>query len=57
MQKSDFSLCFFFNKDISIPFKDIDMIFFMVHLHTYSEGRVSQIFSLGPSFNLVLFRK
>ena len=46
-QKSDF-LLYFFNKDISITFQDIDMKFCMVLLHTYSEGRVSQIFCLGP---------
>ena len=40
----------FLNKDISVTNQDIDMNFFMVLLHTYSEGRVSQICYLGPSF-------
>ena len=33
------------------------MQFCMVLLHTYSEGRVSQIFYLGFSFYFMLFRK
>ena len=40
------------NKDISITDEDIDMKFCMVLLHTYSEGRVSQMFYLGLSFFL-----
>ena len=55
-QKSDFSL-YFLNKDISKNFKDIDMKFRMVLLHTYVEGMVSQPFCLGPSFYFMLFRK
>ena len=50
-KNSDFSL-YFFNKDISVTVKDTDMNFFMVVLHTYSEGSLSQISCLGPSFIL-----
>ena len=32
------------------------MKFCMVLLHTYVEGSLSQIFCLGPSFYLMLFR-
>ena len=42
----------FLNKDISITDKDIDMKFCMVLLHTYCEGRVSQIFYLALVFIL-----
>ena len=47
----------FLNKDISKTVKDIYMKFYMVRLHTYSEGSVSQICCLGPSFYFMLFRK
>ena len=47
----------FLNKDISITFSDIGMKCYMVVIHTYSEISVSQIFSLGPSFHFMLFRK
>ena len=40
----------FFNKDISVTTIDISMKFSMKAPHTHSEGSVSQIFYLGPSF-------
>ena len=40
----------FLNKDISVTKLDITMKFSMTALHTHSEGSVSQIFYLGPSF-------
>ena len=41
------------NKDISITTKDIAMKFCMTTLHVCPEGRVSQIFYLGPSFHFI----
>ena len=41
----------FFNKDISVTTLDITM----TALHIHSEGSVSQIFYLGPSFYFMLF--
>ena len=38
------------NKDISIIFADIILKFCLRVLHIHPEGRVSQIFYLGPSF-------
>ena len=43
----------FFNKDILITTKDIAMKFCMTTLHICSEGSVSQIFYLGPSFHFI----
>ena len=40
----------FLNKDISFTVLDIVLIFGMPVLYTHSEGSVSQIFYLGPSF-------
>ena len=40
----------FLNKDISVTKLDITMKFSMTALHIHSEGSVSQIFYLGPSF-------
>ena len=40
----------FLNNDISITFADIILKFCMLVLHILPEGRVSQIFYLGPSF-------
>ena len=40
----------FFNTDISVTTQDIAMKFCMTILHIHSEGSVSQIFYLGPSF-------
>ena len=40
----------FFNKDILETTLDITMRFSMTALHIHPEGRVSQIFYLGPSF-------
>ena len=40
----------FLNKDISITVADIILIFFILVLHILSEGCMSQIFYLGPSF-------
>ena len=40
----------FLNKDISVTTLDITMRFFTTAPHIHSEGRVSQIFHLGPSF-------
>ena len=40
----------FLNKDISLTTLDITMKFSMTALHIHSEGSVSQIFYLGPSF-------
>ena len=40
----------FLNKDISVTTLDITMKFSMTALHIHSEGSVSQIFYLGPSF-------
>ena len=45
----------FFNKDISVTTLDITMKFSMTALHIHSEGIVSQIFYLGPSFYFILF--
>ena len=45
----------FFNKDISVTTLDISMKFSMTALHIHSEGSVSQIFYLGPSFYFMLF--
>ena len=45
----------FLNKDISVTTLDITMKFSMTALHIHSEGRVSQIFYLGPSFYFMLF--
>ena len=47
----------FLNKDISVTTLDITMKFSMTALHIHSEGSVSQIFYLGPSFYFMLFRK
>ena len=40
----------FLNKDISITVADIILKFCILVLHILSEGSVSQIFHLGPSF-------
>ena len=40
----------FLNKDISVTTLDITMKFCMTAPHIHSEGSVSQIFYLGPSF-------
>ena len=40
----------FLNKDISVTTLDITMQFSMTVLHIHSEGSVSQIVYLGPSF-------
>ena len=40
----------FFNKDISVTTLDITLKLSMAALHIHSEGSVSQIFYLGPSF-------
>ena len=40
----------FLNKEISVTTLDITMKFSMRAPHSYSEGSVSQIFYLGPSF-------
>ena len=40
----------FFNTDISVTTQDIAMKFCMTILHVHSEGSVSQILYLGPSF-------
>ena len=40
----------FFNKDISITVADIILKFYISVLRILPEGRVSQIFHLGPSF-------
>ena len=40
----------FFNKDISVTTLDITMKFSMTALHICSEGSLSQIYYLGPSF-------
>ena len=40
----------FLNKDILETTLDITMRFSMTALHIHPEGRVSQIFYLGPSF-------
>ena len=40
----------FLNKDISVTTLDITMKFSMTALHIHSEGSVSQISYLGPSF-------
>ena len=40
----------FLNKDISVTTLDITMKFSMTALQIHSEGSVSQIFYLGPSF-------
>ena len=40
----------FLNNDISVTTLDITMKFSMTALHLHFEGRVSQIFCLGPSF-------
>ena len=40
----------FLNKDISVTTLGITMKFSMTALHIHSEGSVSQIFNLGPSF-------
>ena len=45
----------FLNKDISVTTLDITMKFSMTALHIHSEGSVSQIFYLGPSFYFMLF--
>ena len=45
------------NKDISITMLDNAMKFCMALLHIHSEGRVSQILYLCPSFYFMLFRK
>ena len=45
----------FLNKDISVTTLDITMKFSMTSLHIHSEGSVSQIFYLGPSFYFMLF--
>ena len=44
-----------FNKDISVTTLDITMKFSMTALHIHSEGSVSQILYLGPSFYFMLF--
>ena len=38
------------NKDISVTTSDIALKFSMTAPHIHSEGSVSQIFHLGPSF-------
>ena len=43
----------FLNKDISVTTLDITMKFSMTALHIRSEGSVSQIYYLGPSFYLM----
>ena len=45
----------FLNKDISVTTLDITMKFSMTALHIHSEGSMSQIFYLGPSFYFMLF--
>ena len=45
----------FLNKDISVTTLDITMKFSMTALHIHSEGSVSQICYLGPSFYFMLF--
>ena len=45
----------FLNKDISVTTLDITMKISMTALHFHSEGSVSQIFYLGPSFYFMLF--
>ena len=40
----------FLNKDISVTTLDITMTFSMAALHIHSEGSMSQIVYLGPSF-------
>ena len=40
----------FLNKDISVTTLDITMKFAMTVLHIHSEGSMSQIVYLGPSF-------
>ena len=45
----------FLNKDISVTTLDITIKFSMTALHIHSEGSVSQIFYLGPSFYFMLF--
>ena len=40
----------FLNKDNTVTTLDITMKISMTVLHTHSEGSVSQIFYLGPSF-------
>ena len=53
--KSNNLICnvIFFNKDIQVTTLDITMIFFMTAPHIHSEGCVSQIFHLSPSFDLM----
>ena len=41
------------NMDISVTTLDINMKFSMTAFHIHSEGRVSQIFHLGPSFHFM----
>ena len=48
---------FFFNTNISVTTQDIAMKFCMTILHIHSEGSVSEIFYLGPSFYFMRFRK
>ena len=43
----------FFNKDISITVADIILKFCILVLHILTEGSMSQIFHLGPSFYLM----
>ena len=43
----------FLNKDISVTTLDINMKFPMTALHIHSEGCLSQIFYLGPSFHFM----
>ena len=45
---------YFFNKDISVTNKVMN---FSGNVHVVSEGSVSQIFDLGPSFDFMLCRK
>ena len=43
----------FLNKDISVTTLDIALEFSMTAPHIHSEGSVSQIFHLGPSFSFM----
>ena len=47
----------FLNKDISVTNKEKLMKFSRDVLHVMSEGNMSQIFYLGPSFHFMLCRK
>ena len=47
----------FMNKDISVTTLDIALKYSMTAPHIHSEGSVSQIFYLGPTFYSMWFRK